>query len=268
MTTTTDPDQIPRRCDLFRSAPAELAIRAAVDAVESMGADVRLTDAVQLLGAARERVADYVDGVGLTASPADEFLPPSPSEMLAYLESEVACACHCSCCAPVEAEGERCPMCSEACGPEAVEPAVTPQEEAQLASSPASVTSLRAEADRAWARVIRERDRADALRQERDELIERVRELEDSLEFSKTQVTDLAAWKNRLEQENAAEEARLQKQIVVLGEVNRELADALEAYVLRAEDALASPSMKGVQPSPELVAGRAALRKASRSEEE
>ena len=44
-------------------SPAELAIRAAVEAVEQMGADVRLTDAVQLLQAARESVADHVDQV-------------------------------------------------------------------------------------------------------------------------------------------------------------------------------------------------------------
>lgn len=54
---------IPRRIRLDLSTPGELAIRAAVGIVESMGADVRLTDAVVLLGAARERVADYVDNV-------------------------------------------------------------------------------------------------------------------------------------------------------------------------------------------------------------
>jgi hypothetical protein len=41
--------------------PAELAIRAAVQAVEEAGCDVLLTDAVILLGHAREKVADYVD---------------------------------------------------------------------------------------------------------------------------------------------------------------------------------------------------------------
>ena len=40
----------------------ELAIRAAIHAVEDMGADVRLTDAVVLLGEAQSKVADFVDG--------------------------------------------------------------------------------------------------------------------------------------------------------------------------------------------------------------
>jgi hypothetical protein len=47
--------------------PAEHAIQAAVDAVEVMGADERLTRAVILLADARRAVADFVDGI---ASPA------------------------------------------------------------------------------------------------------------------------------------------------------------------------------------------------------
>lgn len=43
--------------------PAEHAIREAIMAVEAMGADVRLTEAVNLLSAAKEKVADFVDGV-------------------------------------------------------------------------------------------------------------------------------------------------------------------------------------------------------------
>lgn len=54
---------IPRRIDLKRLSPAERDIRAAVQEVESMGADVRLTDAVILLEQAREKVADYIDGI-------------------------------------------------------------------------------------------------------------------------------------------------------------------------------------------------------------
>jgi hypothetical protein len=57
--------EIPRRCRFDLSTPAELAIRAAVDAVEALPADVRLTTAVILLGQAREAVADFVDGVSL-----------------------------------------------------------------------------------------------------------------------------------------------------------------------------------------------------------
>lgn len=53
----------PRRICLDKMTPAENAIREAVIAVEAAGADVRLTNAVILLQAAREHVADFVDGV-------------------------------------------------------------------------------------------------------------------------------------------------------------------------------------------------------------
>jgi hypothetical protein len=53
----------PRRCRMDRMVPAELAITQAMGAVEAMAADVRLTDAGVLLGQARNRVADFVDGV-------------------------------------------------------------------------------------------------------------------------------------------------------------------------------------------------------------
>lgn len=53
---------IPRRAQLELNTPAELAIRSAIQAVEEVGADPLLTDAVILLGQAREKVADYVDG--------------------------------------------------------------------------------------------------------------------------------------------------------------------------------------------------------------
>lgn len=55
--------EVPRRIDIQRYVPAEHAIRAAVDAVEAMPADPRLTDAVCLLAKAKDRVADFVDGV-------------------------------------------------------------------------------------------------------------------------------------------------------------------------------------------------------------
>lgn len=54
-------DDIPRRADVLRYTRAERAILAAMLAVEDMGADVRLTDAVVLLGKAKDAVADYVD---------------------------------------------------------------------------------------------------------------------------------------------------------------------------------------------------------------
>lgn len=65
------PDGIPRRSFIDRSTPAESAIRAAMQAVEAAGADVRLTHAVILLDEAREHVADFVDGV-----PCREPKPP------------------------------------------------------------------------------------------------------------------------------------------------------------------------------------------------
>lgn len=54
---------IPRRVRLDQSTPAETAIRGALRAVEDLPPDVRLTDAVVLLQAARESVADFVDGI-------------------------------------------------------------------------------------------------------------------------------------------------------------------------------------------------------------
>jgi hypothetical protein len=54
---------VPRRNQMLSWVPAEKVIFDAVQVVEGMGADERLTDAVVLLGAARDRVADFVDGV-------------------------------------------------------------------------------------------------------------------------------------------------------------------------------------------------------------
>lgn len=54
---------IPRRVCIDRWTPAERAINDAAQAVEAMAADVRLTDAVVLLQAARDSVADYIDGI-------------------------------------------------------------------------------------------------------------------------------------------------------------------------------------------------------------
>lgn len=52
-----------RRDCIAESTPAENAIRTARDCVEAMGADERLTQAINLLGMARELVGDYVDGI-------------------------------------------------------------------------------------------------------------------------------------------------------------------------------------------------------------
>ena len=54
-------DGFPRRSRLDLYTPAELAIRAAVEAVEAAGAHPLLTDAVILLQQAREKVADFVE---------------------------------------------------------------------------------------------------------------------------------------------------------------------------------------------------------------
>ena len=53
----------PRRNRLDLMSPAELAITTAMGAVEEAGADVRLTEAVNLLGQARDKVADVVNGI-------------------------------------------------------------------------------------------------------------------------------------------------------------------------------------------------------------
>ena len=53
--------KIPRRAYLDRMTPAEQAIFEASNLVEMMGAHPLLTEAVVLLGQAREKVADYVD---------------------------------------------------------------------------------------------------------------------------------------------------------------------------------------------------------------
>lgn len=52
-----------RRIQTNLYTPAEKAIAEAMRVVEEMGADVRLTDAVILLDKAKNRVADFVDGV-------------------------------------------------------------------------------------------------------------------------------------------------------------------------------------------------------------
>lgn len=54
---------VPRRACVDLMKKPELAIRAAIHAVEEAGADPRLTRAVILLGKAQDRVADFIDGV-------------------------------------------------------------------------------------------------------------------------------------------------------------------------------------------------------------
>lgn len=54
-------DTVPRRARIDKMTPAELAIRDAILAVEEVGCGVLLTEAVVLLGQAKDKVADYVD---------------------------------------------------------------------------------------------------------------------------------------------------------------------------------------------------------------
>lgn len=54
-------NEIPRRIQVEKMTPAELAIRNAVLEVEKMGADVRLTNIVNILLNAQTLTADYVD---------------------------------------------------------------------------------------------------------------------------------------------------------------------------------------------------------------
>jgi hypothetical protein len=51
----------PRKINLHLNVPAEIAVRRAVDEVEKLGADTRLTDAVILLQQAQDKIALYVD---------------------------------------------------------------------------------------------------------------------------------------------------------------------------------------------------------------
>jgi hypothetical protein len=54
-------NKFPRRSCIYLLTPAEKAVYDAVQAVENVGADVRLTDAVMLLQQVREKLADYFD---------------------------------------------------------------------------------------------------------------------------------------------------------------------------------------------------------------
>lgn len=56
------PDGIPTRCDRRLMSAAERAILRAMAAVEKAGASPALTEAVDLLAWARNRVADHVEG--------------------------------------------------------------------------------------------------------------------------------------------------------------------------------------------------------------
>jgi len=52
---------IPRRCQVDKMIPAEIAIKNAAAAVEEAGADPLLTEAICLLADAQEKVAAWYD---------------------------------------------------------------------------------------------------------------------------------------------------------------------------------------------------------------
>jgi hypothetical protein len=54
-------NEIPRRNRLDLNVPAEKAIYDAMQEVEKLPADVKLTEAVTLLGKAKDLVSDFVD---------------------------------------------------------------------------------------------------------------------------------------------------------------------------------------------------------------
>lgn len=52
---------VPRRNITSQLQPAELKIIEAIQAVESLGADLLLTDAVRLLSEAKDKVSDFIE---------------------------------------------------------------------------------------------------------------------------------------------------------------------------------------------------------------
>lgn len=59
---------IPRRINILENTPAELAIRNAINEVEKVGADIKLTQSVILLSEALNKLSDYIDE-SLTQNP-------------------------------------------------------------------------------------------------------------------------------------------------------------------------------------------------------
>lgn len=57
----SDQRPYPRRCYEDLMSPAEMSIREAIMEVERCGAHVLLTDAIQLLQQAQNKVADFID---------------------------------------------------------------------------------------------------------------------------------------------------------------------------------------------------------------
>ena len=71
-----DAENIPRRIRLDKNMPAELAIWEAMQAVEKLEPNVHLTEAVNLLSKAKDKVADYFDAyLQLNKEPAKTSIP-------------------------------------------------------------------------------------------------------------------------------------------------------------------------------------------------
>jgi hypothetical protein len=54
-------NETPRRNRLDLNTPAEIAIHNAMQEIEKIGANVKLTEAIILLQQAKDKVADYID---------------------------------------------------------------------------------------------------------------------------------------------------------------------------------------------------------------
>lgn len=87
---------IPRRARMDQWTPAERSIYDAMQAVEEMPADVRLTNAVNLLHQARDLVADFVDNIPAKEGKNKEIIVSEPLEPIigkVYYYEGVALRC-------------------------------------------------------------------------------------------------------------------------------------------------------------------------------
>lgn len=80
-------DGVSTRIDLQHFSPAELAIFEAVAVVEATGGSPALTDAVNLLAKARDRVADHVEGIETPSGPGPD-VREALEEAIATFESD------------------------------------------------------------------------------------------------------------------------------------------------------------------------------------
>jgi hypothetical protein len=80
-------NEIPRRAYVDRWTPAERAIKDAMGAVEEAGCHPLLTDAVNLLGQAFEKVADFVE---LPSTPVDEAPKAHIIDLMEALKASLA----------------------------------------------------------------------------------------------------------------------------------------------------------------------------------